>query len=85
MNIIQFIESPNFLNDRSLSLPQRVIIKGIYGFILTDEEESLFLELTGLPRYRPGIEQTEITAILPRRSGKSSRIETASGVSSVTS
>lgn len=74
MNIIQFIESPNFLNDQTLSVPQRTIVKSIYGLILTDEEEELFLELTGLPRYRGGIEQTEITAILPRRSGKSSRI-----------
>jgi hypothetical protein len=74
MNALEFIKHPDLINDQSLSRPQETIVKSIYGLPLSREELEIFLELTELPRYREGVEQSEVTALLPRRSGKSSRI-----------
>lgn len=74
MNIIQFIEDKNFLNDQSLSLAQRVALKSVYGLPLTYRELEMFKQITGLTRYRAGIEWDEASFILGRRSGKSDKI-----------
>lgn len=76
MNIIEFIQHPNLINDQTLSKPQEVILKSIYGLPLTPEELIIFKTITGLSSYPEGIEWQEITAILPRRSGKTNQITT---------
>jgi len=35
MNIIEFIEAPGTLNDRTLSPAQKMVLKSIYGLALT--------------------------------------------------
>ena len=74
MNIIQFIESPEMLNDKSLSLAQKVALKAVYGLPLTYNELEMFKKITGLDRYRSGLEWDESSFILGRRSGKSDKI-----------
>jgi len=74
MNIIEFIESPSMLNDKSLSLAQRTALKAVYGLPLTGGERRMFEKITGLSRYRAGIEWDEASFILGRRSGKSDKI-----------
>lgn len=74
MNIIQFIESPSMLNDKSLSLAQKTALKAVYGLPLTYNELEMFKKITGLQRYRAGVEWDEASFILGRRSGKSDQI-----------
>ena len=74
MNIIEFIESPNMLNDQSLSLAQRTALKAVYGLPLTGDEFQMFKEITGLMHYALGREWEEASFILGRRSGKSDKI-----------
>ena len=74
MNVLEFIRHPDFINDQTLSPPQEVILKAIYGLPLTSQELEIFLQLTGWPIYPKGVEWAEITAILPRRSGKTSQL-----------
>jgi len=74
MNIIDFIESPSMLNDKSLSLAQRTALKAVYGLPLTYDEREMFEKITGLTKYRAGIEWDEASFILGRRSGKSDKI-----------
>lgn len=74
MNIIEFIESPEMLNDKSLSLAQRTALKAVYGLPLTYNELDMFKRITGLTRYRAAIEWDEASFILGRRSGKSDQI-----------
>jgi hypothetical protein len=73
MNIIEFIEHPDFLDDKSLSPAQRMALKATYGLELIPEELELFKLTTGLHEYRPR-EQEEVTFILGRRSGKSDKL-----------
>ena len=72
LNIVEFIEHPKLLNDRSLSLAQRVILKSIYGFHLTQSELEFYYAATGLDKY-DATEVREATIIAGRRSGKPPR------------
>lgn len=74
MNIIQFIQDPELLNDQTLSVAQIMALKAVYGLELDNEELSLFCQTTGLSDYYSGKEWTEATFILGRRSGKSDKI-----------
>jgi len=74
VNIIEFIESPKMLDDKSLSLAQRTALKSVYGLPLTYNELQIFKQITGLTRYRAGREWDEASFILGRRSGKSDQI-----------
>ncbi|GAF80630.1 unnamed protein product, partial [marine sediment metagenome] len=74
MNIIQFIESPRMLNDKTLSLAQRTALKSVYGLPLSGDEYKLFVKITGLSNYPLGREWEEASFILGRRSGKSDQI-----------
>jgi len=74
MNIIEFIENPNLINDQSLSPAQKMALKAVYGLELTPEELKIFRQTTGLKRYISGKEWNEATFILGRRSGKTDKI-----------
>lgn len=74
MNIIDFIEDKQMLNDKSLSLAQKMSLKAVYGLSLTDGEMAVFSLTTGLEEYRLGFEWPELTFILGRRSGKSDKL-----------
>ncbi len=74
MNVLEFIKNENLINDQTLSKAQETIIKSIYGLELTSEELEIFKELTGWSTYPMGKEWSEVTAILPRRSGKTSQV-----------
>ena len=43
MNIIQFIEDPNLINDQSLSPAQKMSLKAVYGLPLNNAERKLFV------------------------------------------
>lgn len=73
LDIIQFIEHPDLLNDKSLSDMQRMILKSIYGLDLTPNELELYYACTGRTTYEPR-EQIEVTIIAGRRSGKTTKI-----------
>jgi hypothetical protein len=73
LNILEFIEHPNLLNDRSLSHAQRVILKTIYGLALNQSELEFYYASTGLEKY-DATEVREATIIAGRRSGKTSKI-----------
>jgi Terminase large subunit, T4likevirus-type, N-terminal len=73
LNIIEFLEHPDLLNDRSLSPMQRVILKAIYGLPLDESELDIYYAATKLERYE-ATEQREATVIAGRRSGKTSKI-----------
>lgn len=74
MNIIEFIESPELINDQSLSVAQRMALKAVYGLELTPEELKVFRQTTGLRQSIIGKEWNEATFILGRRSGKSDKL-----------
>lgn len=74
MNIIEFIEDPGLLNDKSLSPAQKMALKSVYGLPLGDEEERIFLQTTGRTKYIPGTEQVECAFVLGRRSGKTDKL-----------
>jgi len=73
LNIIQFIEDHNLINDQSLSHAQKMSLKAVYGLPLDKEELKLFRKTTGLRNYVPQ-EWEEASFILGRRSGKSDKI-----------
>lgn len=73
MNIIQFIEDRNLINDQSLSPAQKMSLKSVYGLPLDKEELKLFRKTTGFRKYVPR-EWEEASFILGRRSGKSDKI-----------
>ena len=68
MNIIDFIADKQMLNDKSLSLAQKMSLKAVYGLALTDAEMAVFRQTTGLDTYELR-EWGEATFILGRRSG----------------
>jgi hypothetical protein len=72
VNIIQFVEDPRLLNDRSLSPAQRAGLKAIYGLPLSAAELDLFKQMSGLPEY-PGREFSEVDINAGRRGGKSDK------------
>jgi hypothetical protein len=73
MNIIEFVEDRELVNDLSLSPAQKMGLKAVYGLPLTTAERSLFKQTTGLSKYVPK-EQSGVTFILGRRSGKSDKL-----------
>jgi hypothetical protein len=73
MNIVQFIEDPELIGDKSLSVAQRMSLKAVYGLPLTAGEIEVFRQTTGLSEYVPH-EWPEVTFILGRRSGKSDKL-----------
>jgi hypothetical protein len=73
-NIIEFIEDPQLIGDKSLSIPQKVSLKAVYGLDMTEKEKRVFRQITGRSQYRPGHEYSEATFILGRRSGKSDKL-----------
>jgi len=72
MDIIEFIEHPDMLNDRSLSETQKVILRSIYGLRLTQTELDIYYDVTGRESYEAK-EQKESSIIAGRRSGKQAR------------
>jgi len=74
MNIIEFIESPEMLNDQTLSVAQRTALKAVYGLPLTGEEFKVFIQITGLTHYPLGREWEEASFILGRRAGKTDKL-----------
>ncbi len=75
MDIIKFVRDKNLINDQSLSMPQEVLLKSIYGSPLTDKELDVFKTYTGRSTYQAQ-EQQEVDAICGRRSGKDDKIAT---------
>ncbi len=73
MNIIEFIEDERFINDQSLSLPQKVTLKALYALPLDREEKRVYSKLTALEKYHPR-EYRESVIICGRRSGKSDKL-----------
>lgn len=73
LDILEFIEHPAVLNDRSLSEPQRTILKSVYGEPLNEREHEIHRIGTGREQYDQR-EQTEVTVIAGRRSGKTGKI-----------
>jgi hypothetical protein len=69
LNVIEFVEHPDLLNDRSLSEWQRTILKSIYGLALNDKELLIYQEGTGRDIYLER-EQEEASIIGGRRGGK---------------
>lgn len=74
MNIIEFVESPDLINDQTLSPAQKTVLKAVYRLPLTTGKElELFKQTTGLDEYRPR-EWSEAAFIIGRRGGKSDKI-----------
>lgn len=71
MNIIEFIEDKNLINNQRLSPAQSMALKSVYGLPLTGAEHKIFIQTTGLKSYPVGKEWEEASFILGRRSGKS--------------
>ena len=57
LNIIEFIQHPDVLNDQSLSAAQMTCLKSVYGLLLTDQELEIYRRGTGreTPYARSGI------------------------------
>jgi len=75
MDIIEFIEDANLLNDRSLSVYQKMGLKAVYGLEMDPEELEAYRRSTGLERYDPK-EWDEVSFILGRGSGKTDKLGT---------
>jgi len=73
MNIIEFIEDERFINDQSLSLPQKVTLKALYALPLNRKEKRVYSKLTALEKYHSR-EYRESVIICGRRSGKSDKL-----------
>jgi hypothetical protein len=71
-NIIQFLEHPALLADRSHSKAQLTVLKSFYGLPLTQEELGIYLRDTG--KTYDAREQREATLIAGRRAGKTSKL-----------
>jgi hypothetical protein len=74
MDIIEFIEDSSLIGDTSLSVPQKVSLKAVYGLEMNQKERAVFRKITGRKQYRAGNEVPEATFILGRRSGKSDKL-----------
>jgi phage terminase large subunit-like protein len=73
LNIIEFVEHPELLNDQSLSVAQKTFLKVTYGLALNSEEQEIYERATGRSEIVLA-EQNETTLIAGRRSGKTSKI-----------
>jgi hypothetical protein len=72
-DIVEFIEHPDLLNDKSLSDTQKVVLRSIYGLFLTQTELDIYYACTCRATYE-ATEQREASIIAGRRSGKTSKI-----------
>jgi hypothetical protein len=72
LNVVQFIQHPALLNDRSHSKTQLTVLKSLYGLPLNQEELEIYFKGTGKP-YAPK-EEREATFIAGRRAGKTSKL-----------
>ena len=73
LNILEFIEHPQILNDQTLSLAQKTLLKATYGLPLNSQEFDLYKRATGRSEM-VSAEQNEETVIGGRRGGKDSKI-----------
>jgi hypothetical protein len=73
LSVIDFVEHSDLLNDKSLSVTQKVILKSTYGEPLTPKELAIYLARTGRVSYEE-LEVKEETIMAGRRSGKTSKI-----------
>jgi hypothetical protein len=73
LNILEFIEHPDLINDQSLSFAQKTCLKSIYGLPLEPDELELYQRATGRQTY-DAREQREATLIAGRRGGKTTKI-----------
>jgi hypothetical protein len=53
VNIIEFVEDERFINQHTLSLAQKTLLKTLYGLPLERAERKAFKRCTGLWSYRP--------------------------------
>ena len=73
LNIIDFISELNLLQGAELSPTQGTILKATYGLELNQAEFEIYCRATGRNTYQPR-EQLEVTVIVGRQGGKTSRI-----------
>jgi Phage Terminase len=76
LSILEFIEHPDLLNDKSLSMAQKICLKSTYGLPLDSGELDIYRRATGRQIY-DAREQQEVTIIAGRRSGKTTKIAAA--------
>jgi hypothetical protein len=70
LNIEDFVQRSDVLNEKTLSETQMVVLKSIYGRPLNDREREIYYRGTGRATYKVGTEQRESTIIAGRRGGK---------------
>ncbi|MBA7677440.1 hypothetical protein ES703_85697 [subsurface metagenome] len=73
MNIVDFIKNRQLINQQTLSIAQKTLLRAIYGLPLSKSERRIFRKCTGLRRYKPQAYK-EAVIISGRRSGKSNEI-----------
>lgn len=73
LDVIQFVQHPDLLNDQSLSETQITVLKVTYGLPLTDRELEIYRRGTGCEAYNAN-EQREVTIIAGRRGGKTGKL-----------
>jgi hypothetical protein len=73
LNIIDFVGHKDLLNDQSHSEAQVAVLNSIYGLRLTEKELAIYRAATGRDHY-PAVEESEVTIIAGRRSGKTYKI-----------
>jgi phage terminase large subunit-like protein len=73
LNIIEFIREFNLLQGVELSPAQATMLRGTYGLELNQAEFEIYCRATGRNTYQPR-EQLEVTVIVGRQGGKTSRI-----------
>jgi hypothetical protein len=73
LNIIDFISELNLLQGAELSPAQATILKATYGLELNQAEFEIYCRATGRKTYQSR-EQLEVTVIVGRQGGKTSRI-----------
>jgi hypothetical protein len=73
LNIIEFVSELNLLQGAELSPTQGTILKATYGLELNQAEFEIYCRATGRKTYQAR-EQLEVTVIVGRQGGKTSRI-----------
>jgi hypothetical protein len=73
INIVDFIQHPALLNDRTLSDAQLVCLKSTYGLPLNECEQKIYFQGTGRLTY-DAKQLDEVTFIIGRRGGKTGKI-----------
>src|SRR5262245_45027573 len=71
-SIIEFVRDRQLLG-LSLSEPQEVLLRSIYGIPLTPTQAEIYCQCTGR-QYNPGISFQEATILAGARAGKDSRV-----------